>query len=95
VDFKYSLSLIYRVGEMMNIMHPQLIKAQTTIEYLLIISVVVLLLISLFLTMKELRESTQGNVTVNNQSQSPTEAIKNLLNESRNLTNQNTSNQTP
>lgn len=79
----------------MNIMHPQLIKAQTTIEYLLIISVVVLLLISLFLTMKELRESTQGNVTVNNQSQSPTEAIKNLLNESRNLTNQNTSNQTP
>lgn len=71
----------------MNITHPQLIKAQTTIEYLLIISVIVLLMISLFLTMRELRSSTQGNVTVNNQSQSPTDAIKNLLNESKNSIN--------
>jgi ABC-type nickel/cobalt efflux system permease component RcnA len=70
-----------------NITHPQLIKAQTTIEYLLIISVIVLLMISLFLTMRELRSSTQGNVTVNNQSQSPTDAIKNLLNESKNSIN--------
>jgi hypothetical protein len=88
IDFKYSASLIYREGEMMKITHPQLRKAQTTIEYLLIISVIVLLLISLFLTIRELQSSTQGNVTINNQSQSPTEAIKNILNESRNLTNQ-------
>lgn len=78
----------------MDIMYPQLIKAQTTIEYLLIISVIVLLLISLFLTIRELRESTQGNVTINNQSQTPGEAISSQLNELRNSTSQNTSNQT-
>jgi hypothetical protein len=78
----------------MDIMHPQLIKAQTTIEYLLIISVIVLLLISLFLTINQLRASTQGNVTINNQSQTPTEAIGNQLNELRNSTNQSGSNQT-
>lgn len=78
----------------MNIRQLQLIKAQTTIEYLLIISVIVLLLISLFLTMRELRQSTQGNVTINNQNQTPVEAIGNQLNELRNSTSQNTSNQT-
>ena len=72
----------------MNLTHPQMIKAQTTIEYLLIISVIVLLLISLFLTMNELRASTQGNVTVNNQSQSPTQAISAIMNETRNSINQ-------
>jgi len=72
----------------MKTLYPQSKKAQTTIEYLLIISVIVLLMISLFLTIRELQSSTQGNVTINNQSQSPTEAIKNILNESRNLTNQ-------
>ena len=78
----------------MDITHPQLIKAQTTIEYLLIISVIVLLLISLFLTVNQLRASSQGNVTINNQSQTPTEAIQNQLNELRNSTNQTSSNQT-
>ncbi|NYZ76226.1 hypothetical protein H0N98_03175 [Candidatus Micrarchaeota archaeon] len=78
----------------MNIRYPQLRKAQTTIEYLLIISVIVLLLVSLFLTMRELRESSQGNVTINNQSQSPTDAIKNQLNEMRNSTDYNGTNQT-
>ncbi len=72
----------------MSIRQRQLIKAQTTIEYLLIISVIVLLLVSLFLTMRELRESTQGNVTVNNQSQSPTQAISTIMNETRNSINQ-------
>ena len=78
----------------MNQDYPQLRKAQTTIEYLLIISVIVLLLVSLFLTMRELRASTQGNVTINNQSQSPTEAISSQLNELRNSTNYNSTNQT-
>ncbi|MCX6775427.1 MAG: hypothetical protein NT130_01070 [Candidatus Micrarchaeota archaeon] len=66
---------------------PQLKKAQTTIEYLLLISVVVLLMISLFLTIKELRSSTQGNVTIDNKSQSPVQAIEGQLNELRNSTN--------
>jgi flagellar biosynthesis/type III secretory pathway M-ring protein FliF/YscJ len=78
----------------MNQDYPQLRKAQTTIEYLLIISVIVLLLVSLFLTMRELRASTQGNVTINNQSQSPTDAISGQLNELRNSTNYNSTNQT-
>jgi len=68
---------------------PQLKKAQTTIEYLLIISVVVLLMISLFLTIKELRSSTQGNVTIGNQSQSPIEAINETLHEFGNFNDTN------
>jgi len=71
----------------MKTLHPQSKKAQTTIEYLLIISVIVLLMISLFLTIRELRSSTQGNVTVDNKTQSPTDAIKGQLDELRNSTN--------
>jgi hypothetical protein len=68
---------------------PQLKKAQTTIEYLLIISVIVLLLISLFLTLRELKSTTEGNVTVGNQSQSPIEAINGTLHELGNFNNTN------
>jgi len=75
----------------MKVLSPQLKKAQTTIEYLLIISVVVLLMIGLFLTIRELRASTQGNVTIGNQTQTPTDAIKHQLDELRNSTNQTNS----
>jgi hypothetical protein len=78
----------------MKALSPQLIKAQTTIEYLLILSVVVLLMISLFLTIRELRASTQGNVTVGNQTQSPTEAIKGQLDELRKSTHKSYTNRT-
>jgi len=78
----------------MKINSPQFGKAQTTIEYLLIISVVVLVMIGLFLTIRELRASTQGNVTINNKSQSPTDAIKSQLDELRNSTNQSGTNST-
>ncbi|MEM3555299.1 MAG: hypothetical protein QXF56_01065 [Candidatus Micrarchaeia archaeon] len=71
----------------MGINH-QLTKAQTTIEYLLIISVVVLLIIALFLTIRELTSTTQGNVTIGNQSMKPTEAINQTFSELRNFTNQ-------
>jgi len=71
----------------MKTLYPQSKKAQTTIEYLLIISVIVLLMISLFLTIRELRSSTQGNVTIDNKTLSPTDAIKGQLNELRNSTN--------
>jgi uncharacterized protein (UPF0333 family) len=72
----------------MEILYPHSEKAQTTIEYLLIISVVVLLLIGLFLTLRELRASTEGNVTIDNKSESPVNAIKGQLEELRNSTNQ-------
>jgi hypothetical protein len=94
MDFKYSLSVIYTEGGMMKITCPQLKKAQTTIEYLLILALIVLLLISLFLTMRELSSSTQGNVTINNQSQTPIQALNQTLGELRNSTGQNSSNQT-
>jgi len=71
----------------MKTLYPQSKKAQTTIEYLLIISVIVLLMISLFLTIRELRSSTQGNVTIDNKTLSPTDAIKGQLDELRNSTN--------
>jgi|GEM_PF-6246201 uncharacterized protein (UPF0333 family) len=66
----------------------QLTKAQTTIEYLLIISVVVLLIIGLFLTIRELRASTQTNVTIGNQSMKPTEGIQQIITNMSNFTNQ-------
>ena len=82
---------MYVGGGIMDVSYPQLRKAQTTIEYLLIISVIVLLLISLFLTMRQLQESTQGNVTVNNQSQTPLHALNETLGGLRNSTSQNAS----
>ncbi|QLJ52962.1 MAG: hypothetical protein Sv326_0787 [Candidatus Fermentimicrarchaeum limneticum] len=75
----------------MKVLSPQFTKAQTTIEYLLIISVVVLLMIGLFLTIRELRASTQGNVTIGNESKSPIEAINGTLQELGNFNNTNNS----
>jgi uncharacterized protein (UPF0333 family) len=76
-------------GGMMNIRYPQLRKAQTTIEYLLIISVIVLLLVSLFLTMRELQSSAQGNVTIGNQSKTKISALNETLNDLGNFNNTN------
>jgi len=75
----------------MKVLSPQLKKAQTTIEYLLIISVVVLLMIGLFLTIRELRASTQGNVTIGNQSKTPIGALNETLQDLGNFNNTNNS----
>lgn len=70
-------------------MGAELTRAQTTLEYLLILSVVILLLIGLFLTIRQLRESSQVKVTVGNQTQSPIQAINETLQEMSNFTTGN------
>ena len=60
-------------------------KGQTTIEYLLLISVVVLVFIGVLVTVNSLRETTQGTVNVSGKEETPTQAIQSQLDQLRNL----------
>ncbi len=60
-------------------------KGQTTIEYLLLISVVVLIFVGVLVTVNELRKQAEQPVNVSGEEQTPTEAIGNQLNDLRNV----------
>lgn len=60
-------------------------RGQTTIEYLLLISVVVLLFVGVLVTVNSLRQEAGANVNVSGVEQTPTEAIGSQLEGLRNL----------
>jgi len=61
------------------------IRGQTTIEYLLLISVVVLLFVGVLVTVNSLRQEANKNVNVSGVEQTPTQAISSQLENLRNL----------
>ncbi|MFA6035668.1 MAG: hypothetical protein WC759_01800 [Candidatus Micrarchaeia archaeon] len=60
-------------------------RGQTTIEYLLLISVVVLLFVGVLVTVNSLRQEANKNVNVTGVEQTPTEAIGSQLEGLRNI----------
>jgi len=60
-------------------------RAQTTIEYLLLISVVVLLFVGVLVTINSLRQEAGKSVNVSGREQTPTEAIGSQLEQLRNI----------
>jgi hypothetical protein len=60
-------------------------KGQTTIEYLLLISVVVLLFVGVLVTVNSLREEAQKTINVSGEEQTPVGAIGSQLDELRDI----------
>jgi hypothetical protein len=70
-------------------------RGQTTIEYLLLISVVVLLFVGVLVTVNSLRQEAGKNVNVSGVEQTPTEAIGSQLDNLRNLATSPTDSSAP
>ena len=60
-------------------------KGQTTIEYLLLISVVVLLFVGLLVTVNSLRQEAEKTANVSGKEETPVEAIGSQLDDLRNI----------
>lgn len=60
-------------------------RGQTTIEYLLLISVVVLLFVGVLVTVNSLREEANKNVNVSGKDETPSQAIATQLGELRDI----------